>query len=169
MKEKNIIMFFIMKSFLNVKQFYKLYYIINQNIKNNIIFFFYKLYYFYKFTKIYKNNYLKNYEKQFIKILFKQNIYKKKKSIKYINILKKKLKYYYVFKIFYNNFIKKKKIFLYKKYLKKYNNILKKKKIFLIYYINFYLFGKFELIFLIKNKKITKRKNKNKKLKKLNF
>ena len=177
-KQKIIIKHLLLKALINIKQFLKLYKILNKTLKNNILFIFYKFFISFRFFKTYKNSnnkiwnfiYKKN-EKNIIKLIVKQHNLRKKNKINYINILKKNLKYIYVFKIFYNKSLKKKNIFIYNKFINKisnqYNNILKRKKKNWTYFINFYLFGKNNLLYILKNKRI--KRLKYKKIRKQNY
>lgn len=175
-KQKYLLKHYLFKVLINIKQFLKIYKILNQTTKKNILYLFYKLFFLFRFLKIYKNSsksLITNiFNKNILKLFFKQKNFRKKNNINYINIMKKKLKYILVFKIFYNKFLKKKKIFFYNRFIKKiskkYNNVIKKnKKKTYYFYNNFHLLGKSNFLFTIKNKKI-KRLN-YKKIKRLNF
>lgn len=175
-KKKYLLKHYLFKALINIKQFLKIYKILNQSIKKNILYLFYKLFFLFRFLKIYKNssNKILNkiFNKNILKLFFKQQNLRKKNNINYMNIMKKKLKYTLVFKLFYNKFLKKKKKLFYNKFIKvtskKYNNVIKKnKKKTYYFYNNFHLLGKSNFIFIIKNKKI-KRLN-YKKIKRLNF
>ena len=150
----------------------KLYKIILKKKKNNILIILYKFFLLFKMLKIYKKLYFyKQNEVNYIKYIKKE----KKKFFKifnnYIFKLKNNLKFIYIFKLFLKKFLEINKLFSYnkisKKIIKKYKNILKKQRKISIFTTYFYLLGKGNLFFAIKNKKIIRRNYK--KILKYNF
>jgi len=153
-KKKKKQIFFVIKKFLNILQFIKIFKSLKIIKYRNILSLLYNLFIFFKYIKIHNIKYNKY---NLIKLLFNnfnQKIYKKK-FINYIFILINKLKKIYKYKFFYNKFMYFKNFTFWK--------LNKKKNIYFnnywLYFNNFNLLNKNNIFFFLRNKKIKKNKN----------